>query len=204
MNPPEPAPEVHGLAAVLRRRRPWLVAAVLLAVWLWQPAPVRRVVLNCWVFSWPPMDYLVPYSRYTQDLADPGQRERVASVFSYRPAPPSNALPALMAMLRDDSVSDSAKTGIISMVERRLRWGSQQWARDGNLTRTLVDLAETRPRNVRYMAILALERARNAIPPLLTPEDYRRLAALRVKVEPYERDRIDAILATNPYAPTHP
>jgi hypothetical protein len=201
--------QVHGLAAVLRRRWGLLASALfiaaLLAVWLLQPAPVRRVVLNCWAFSWPPLIGLVPWSRYTQDLADPGQRDKVVGSFGCLGEPPSNALPALVAMLRDYSVSDRTKRGIAAMLTFQWAYGNQQqqWVRDTNATGALVDVASKVGSEAGGDAIAALSKVRAA---LLTQEDYRRLAELRDK-EPddvrgrYRRDEIDAILATNPYAP---
>jgi hypothetical protein len=184
---------------------------VLISIWLWQPAPVRRVVLDCWVIGWAftetPLSILMPAGRYTQDLADLGQREKAAVFFSWRPFLPSNARPALVAMLRDDSVSDRAKVAIASRLKRELDFSrEQQWVRDTNATGALVDVASKVGSEAGDTAILALSRVN---PALLTREDYRRLAELRDK-EPddvrgrYRRDEIDAILATNPYAPTRP
>lgn len=200
MTTPEANPASRAVGKPSRLRW-WLVAAILLAVWVWQPSPVRRVVLNCWAFSWPPLIWLVPWSRYTQDLADPGQRRKVVGAFSCLGKPPSKALPVLVAMLRDHSVSDGTKIRIASTLTFQLTCGNQrQWVPDTNATEALVDLASQVGSEADDAAILALSKVN---PALLTREDYRRLAELRDK-EPddvrgrYRRDKIDAILATEP------
>ncbi len=186
-----------------RRRWVWLVAAVLLLAWLWQPWPVRWAVMHSGgIFTWPPMVFLVPTWRYTQDLDDPKLVHQTLFIFWCRDGTaPSNALPALLRIARDDSVPGNERADAIGLLWFRLRGRRLQWAREAHLTRTLVDVAETGPPYARDAAIYALRSVRGAQPPLLTAEDYRRLAGLREKVPSYQRDRIDHILATEPAKP---
>jgi hypothetical protein len=122
---------------------------------------------------------------------------RALDIFTTRHPVPLSAAPGLMKMMQDRSLRSIARVIAIELLMRVRPGGSPAWARDLGLPRALIGVMGegTPPSGTAFTALAAL--ARHG-PPVLDPEDYRRIRAIRRSAPPWLREDCDWLLKTEP------
>jgi hypothetical protein len=136
---------------------------------------------------------MIPTSRYVPDLSDPNRASAVVGMYT-RVGVPEEAVPELMTMIRSSEQRNVAVFAILAMV-RTIRVWHPGWARSSGFARLLVDVAVQPPDlSTQWTALGGLRGLRSVEPPVVGPEELRRLIPLtRSKDSGVRKEAMDAL-----------